>query len=234
MEEGKTIIIKRLLVVLYCLVIVLAAWQIIPAFNTYKSTGVLEVNASTSSAQLSISQENHQAAIIGTGSAKVRLLPGTYQVAAIDSGSRASAVVTVYKGRTTHSSLNVSGNNSANSTNNNNTPQVRTAEDINFEGTDALINDGLTTDQVNEMEQYFFQFKSSANTVTIDQNTVGPGPHNPNVVSPFTLNFNVAIDSTSYKATISYTDLNNVTLQLFNPQTGAVVYDSSKPAGAGQ
>ena len=214
---------------MFILVAAFAAWQIIPAYNTYRSTGVLVVDASPSSAQLSISQENHQAAIIGTGSTKVRLQPGTYQLAATDSGSHTSVVVTVYKGRTTHSFLNVTS-----SATNGNTQPVRTVQDVNFSGTDALVNDGLTTDQLNEMEQYFFQFKSSANTVAIDPNTVQAGPHNPNVVSPFTLNFTVTVDSAPYKATVSYTDLNNVTLQLFNLQTGAVVYDSSKFTGSGQ
>jgi hypothetical protein len=224
--EGNGTAFRRWLVVLYILVIAFGVFQIVPALNIYRRTGLLIVDADSDTAQISVTQENHQATVIGTGNARVRLAPGTYQILATDSGTRASAVVTVSKEHTTHSSLNLSAGAASNA-------PVRTVSDVNFEGTDALINTGLATSQLSEVEQYFFQYKPTANTVAINTDTVAPGPHDPNKVSPFTINFTVAIDSVSYKATISYTDINNADLQLFNLQTGKQVF-SSKTAASQQ
>src|SRR5581483_10136132 len=77
---------KVALIVLYILVIAFAIWQIVPAVNTFRHTGILQVTTSATNTQISISEENHQAINIGTGAAKVRLQPGTYQVAGFSNG----------------------------------------------------------------------------------------------------------------------------------------------------
>jgi hypothetical protein len=86
---------------------------------------------------------------------------------------------------------------------------------------------------VSELEQYFFQYKPSANTVNIDSSSVEPGPHNPNTDIGFKLDFNVTIDSTSYAAVTSYADVNNISLVLTNPQTGATAFNSAPAPQSG-
>jgi hypothetical protein len=207
--------IKRLLVIAFCAIIIFAVQQTISGIDALRGTGILVINTSEPAAQISISQENHQAANIGTGNARIRLLPGTYRVAAASAGSQTSAVVTVYKRQTTGTSLDLKKNSG-----------LHSVTSTNFIGTETLINDGLSVTQVGELEQYFFQYKPSVNTVKIDPASVEPGPHDPNTTSPFTLNFNVSIDSASYKAIASYTDLENITLDLYNPQTNTLVFTS--------
>jgi hypothetical protein len=218
--------LKLLLVAIYALVIALGVWQIVPAIKTHDRTGVLVVTSSLATAQLSISQNDRQAANIGTGSAKVRLYPGTYQVVASGSGNHTSAIVVVHAKQTTRSSLNLNNTNSG--------QQIHTVASITFNGMDSLLSAGLSTNQVNELEQYFFQFKPSANTVNINSDTVQSGSRDPNTLSPFTLNFAVGVDSAAYNATVSYMDLNNVKLQLFDTKTNVQVFTAGTVTSSAQ
>lgn len=214
--------INRILIFLYVGVIAFAVYNIITAIGPYNTTGILKVYASVSNAQLSISQEDHRAIDIGTGSARIRLMPGTYQVAAISGNLRTTAVVTISNKQTTNLSLNL-----------NQSSKIRTMADINFEGTDALLNVGLSSAQVNAIEEYLFQYQPNASAISIDGSSVTPGPHDPNSVSPFTDTFIVNFDTTAYKASVSYTDTNNVNLTLYNLQNGAAVYASQATTSSG-
>lgn len=207
--------LKLYLLVAYALVIALGVWQAIPALKTKGQTGVLTISANSASAQISISQENHQARIVGTGNATVRLNPGTYQIVATGSGNRASAVVNVRKGQGSNSSLKLTS-----------PPHQRTIADVNFGGMDNLINVGVTNEQVTEMEQYIYQYKPNAKTVTVLAGSVSTGPRDPNVVSPFVQNFKLSIDGTTYIAAISYMDLNNVELQIYDFSTGSQLFSA--------
>src|SRR5581483_5874892 len=91
----------------------------------------------------------------------------------------------------------------------------------------GLINIGLSADQVEQIAQDVFQFNPKAATAIINQSSITPAPHDPNTDIGFSVNFTIAIDGTNYAAVASYTDINNVTLQLSNPSTGSVLYDSS-------
>ena len=211
---------KFALFVAYVIVIAFAIWQIVPAVITAGRTGTLNVTSSASNTQISLSEENHQATSVGTGSARVRLQPGTYQVAGFADGHYATQIVTVSVGQTTNMTLNL--NQSQQSQSNN--QQARTVVDVNFEGISQLLSYGISSQQTAEMQQYFFQFKPTENTVSIDTSSISSAPRDPNVISPQTLDFTVTIDNTTYNAAVSYYDTNNITLTLSNPQTGAQVF----------
>ncbi len=90
------------LVVAIGVVVVVAAilYVIISAVVTRQNTGLLSVKASSQGATLEVQQLNTQVKKIGTGSAKVRLKPGDYQVITTDNGATTVNLVTVAKHQT--------------------------------------------------------------------------------------------------------------------------------------
>lgn len=101
---------------------------------------------------------------------------------------------------------------------------------ITYVNTNDLINNGMSTTQLALLEKYFSEYKPSAKTVTFDPNSIGIYAATPPAVAMF--KFDVSIDGTNYNAEASYTFLNNITLSLYNPQTGALVFDSDiNPGG---
>jgi hypothetical protein len=109
--------------------------------------------------------------------------------------------------------------------NSSNFPKADQEQSTTFEGMSAFIDKGLTTDQVNRMIKEFSKFSPVAKTVSIDTESLSPGPRDPNKVSPFIINFNLAIDSKPYKGSVSYFDLSSVRLILRN-LSGQQVFDS--------
>ena len=97
-------------------------------------------------------------------------------------------------------------------------------ESIQFSGTSTLINDGLTTNQISDFKTAVFYFKSSAQTVSIDESSVTSEPHT--LGADFMLEFKVKIDSTSYRAVISYSDLSTINLNLYNLNSNSRVFSS--------
>jgi hypothetical protein len=208
--------LKQLSILIALLIVVFSLYLVASAIVTASKTGLLHVSASDPKAGLVISQADTQAAYIGTGNAKVRLKPGKYSVSASNNGYQAVATVQVYKKHTTTSYLSVRAKATA---------ALPSANNIAFDNMNALINSGISSDQINDLEQHFFSYKPSVKTVAVDASSVEPGPHNPNTDTSFTMNFNVSIDSVSYKATISYADTETVRLYLYNA-SGALVFDS--------
>jgi hypothetical protein len=97
---------------------------------------------------------------------------------------------------------------------------------VAFSGMDGFLDAGLSSTQLNNLEEAIYRYKTTEHTVTVDPNSIQPGPHNPNTSTSFTLNFNIAIDSTPYKAAVVYSDLDSIDLHLFNPQSNVEVYNS--------
>jgi hypothetical protein len=106
-----------------------------------------------------------------------------------------------------------------------NFPKADQEQSTIFQGMSAFINNGLTTEQVNELIQSFSKFTPTAKTVSIDPASLTPGPHDPNKINPFTINFNASIDSSPYKGTVSYTDLSSIRLILYS-SSGKQAFDS--------
>jgi hypothetical protein len=217
---NENINLKPVLWLLFLVLVLFGLYQMCSGLVVSQTTGMLLVDTPKPFATISISQNNKGAAIVGTGTAKVRLAPGTYLIVASDAGSRDSTVIKISKKQTIKTYLNFKS-----------PPLLKSPANINYKNVSALINNGgITTLQASQLEQYFFNYKPSAHTVSIDPDSVEPGPRNPNTSTTFTLNFNVTIDSTQYKATTSYANLSTIRLSLYNPQTNALVFDSGVPA----
>lgn len=207
--------LKPLVTIAICLIVLWGIYQVVSGFVAVQNTGILTVNASKPDAVISISQANGGAVIIGTGTARVRLYPGTYQLVAMDAGSRTAVITKISKQHSSHVSLDL-----------NKTSIIRSAASINFQNMSALINNGLTTTQVGQLEQYFFRFKPSTNRVAVDASSVRAGTHNLET-STFTLYCDVSIDSKAYKATLTYADSNNIRMYLYNSSDNSLVFDSN-------
>jgi hypothetical protein len=205
--------IGRVLATIIVVLVLIVVAEIGLAFSIRDKTGLLVVSAPAGT-NISISAQNSAATNLGTGNATVHIDPGTYLLMGAKNGLKGMVVATVTKGQTTNVSIAPTST------------SVKSAQSITFNGQGGLINAGLSVSQVNDIEQDIFQYKSTANTVTIDQNSIEPGAHNPNTDIGFTLNFDVSIDGTSYTAVASYTDTQDAALQLTNT-AGQVVFTSS-------
>jgi hypothetical protein len=191
--------------------IVYCVWIVCSAILTSLSTGILNIKSADSSASIVVGQNNKQSIYVGEGSAKIRLRAGVYQVSAIDGNKQSNGVASVTKKHSASIYLKP--------------PELVTlpsVTDVDFMNTGVLINNGLTTDQINVLENEFFQFKHTEQIVSVVANSVVLGPYNPNVVEPFVIDFNVLIDGVNYKASVSYTGLETVQLNLYSSGGGLV------------
>lgn len=217
MQDSNTNLpFKTFSVVVIVVLAAIVSLQALSAINLRNRTGLLKVTTGTTTARLSISSNNHQAEVLGgdTGSANVRLTPGSYILYAVNNGSRTSGTAVVTKGHTTDAILRFVAS-----------PGIRSVEDISFQGMGGLINAGLSSDQVSELEGDFFQYKPSANNVNIITDSISPAPYNPNTDTSITLDFAVSVDGTPLYAQATYNDLENIEVTLTNAQK-QVVFNS--------
>ena len=210
---------------LFILCVVWCVWILVSAIITSQETGILYVRSSNSQAGLIISQNDRQALAIGIGVAKVRLEPGSYQVSASIAGKQANSIVEVYKKHTTSSYLNPSQS-----------VRLPSIDTVNFVGFSNFLNYGMSSSQLNNLEQAFFQYSKSIKTVAVNTASISPAPHNPNSASTMsTVSFKVTVDSTSYNAVMNYDNLgDDYSLYLYNPSNNSLVFNSgatSTPGG---
>lgn len=104
-------------------------------------------------------------------------------------------------------------------------PQADQNKGATFQGMSSFIDNGLTSVQVNELIKAFNKFSANARDVSIESNSLSPGAHTPGTLAPFTIKFNVAVDSTQYTGTVSYTDTSSLSLVLFD-RSNKQVFDS--------
>lgn len=213
-EPNRDVVMLRILLLASVVIIGVCLYTLVSTLSHLHDTGLLRVSTSDEQATLSVSAASRQAKIIGRGTAKVRLIPGTYLIFASNGNSQASEIVRISKEQAVNSRLKLSGR-----------PVLPSVENINFEGTDVFIDSGITSAQLGILRHAFFQYKPTARIVSIKSDTIKPGPHDRNSDSPFTITFSVAIDDAPYQATIGYTGLDTVRLYLYN-QTGSLVFDS--------
>ena len=96
-----------------------------------------------------------------------------------------------------------------------------------FLGFDDFLTYGITTTQLNSLEQIIFNFSPSAKVVTLDTGSVSPVPHNAESTSTSdSINFSLKIGSKDYNAKIDYSSLTVIRLYLYDPSDGSLVYDS--------
>lgn len=215
MRVINTRLIKIIVNVLAIACLVVCVWMLLYTFLSSRDTGTLYIKSSNKSAGLVISQTNKQAILVGTGSVKIRLKPGVYQVSAIQNGKQSNIIARVIKQHTTNVVLGPIRS-----------YMLPSAQTINFKNMDTLINNGLTTEQISTLEENLFQFKHTAQIVTVEPNSVEPAAHNPNLDTGWTINFDVLVDSVSYKATVQFSGLEDLQLSLYNQQ-GSLVFQNS-------
>jgi hypothetical protein len=214
MSNSQKSLMKVVYRILTAFIVLLSIWLLISSILTRQQTGELKINSPGSGSGIVVTQPNKNAVYVGSGSVAIHVKPGDYQVLAINNGKQSNATAKVIKGQV--SSVVFGSLKSY---------LLPSADSIQFTGTNALLNNGLTVDQISNLKEAFFQFKKSAQTINIVPSSVEPGAHNANVDTSFTINFNVLIDSTSYKATIKYSGLDDTELLLYTPQNNTQVFD---------
>lgn len=208
------LMMRRIMVFVTVIVVIFCAYLIVSAIIIAETTGVLKIS-STQQATISVGRLNKQAKIIGKpGKAQVHLKPGTYQIMAITgNGQVAVRTVSIQKKRSVEINLNPI------------TPlKLPSVSSVSFSGISTLTDLGVGSDQINTLKLNFFQFKTSAGSVSINTGSAQSAPHL--LGDPFVITFNVSVDSQAYKARITYSDDGNIQLQLYNPGNGKLVYDS--------
>lgn len=94
-----------------------------------------------------------------------------------------------------------------------------------YEGMSAFIDNGMTTEQVNNLIQAFSKFAPKAKVISIDTSSLTPGPHTPGTLNPFTIRFSLTVDSKPYNGVVSYSNLSSIRLYLY-AASGRQVFDS--------
>jgi len=186
-----------------------------------QSTGTATITAFDKSANISISQLGTNAKIVGTGTANVRLKPGSYLAAASVNGhiSTEQFAVTLKK----HAKITIAYTQGS---------PLPTLENITFNNLNEFIVHGINDTQLANLKELFFKYKKNAKTVTIDQGSVDRQYRVPDSNDPYVLNFTGKVDSQSFKGTITYTNIQDIELTLIDPQTGSQLFDASSQQSA--
>ncbi len=112
----------------------------------------------------------------------------------------------------------------------NQTARTPSRDSITYEGTNTLLDHGISATQVNDLKQALFNFTQiqhkTVSTVTLTNPVFIPfDPHGTSGVASST--FSVTFDSGSpYNATFSFSGLSTGRLLLVTPTSGQQVYDS--------
>jgi hypothetical protein len=213
MNDSNNVQIKRLGWIIFSACIIISFGIVIYSIITFFTTGTLVIHAANNKAGIVVTAMGKGAVYAGEGSAKVRLKPGNYQISAIENGEQSNAIAQVYDRHTTNSRLGLVRS-----------FQLPTAQNIDFKNSSSLINAGLTSEQISDLQEYFFQFNHTTKTVDVISESVQLAPYNPNVDTSFSINFDVSINNVAYKATVTYTNLTDIQLYLYNDQTNSLVF----------
>jgi hypothetical protein len=100
-----------------------------------------------------------------------------------------------------------------------------------FSGFDTLVDDGVTDDQLTGLKYAFSRYTNNLPTkvrqVAIDKSTIVAVPRDRNSTSLINIiRFSVNLDTTPYDAEVDYSSLSPVQLKLFDPASGATIFDS--------
>jgi hypothetical protein len=202
-----------LIAVVFCLV------SIFQALYLRSQTGILDVSAPGSMGALTVTESGKVAKTIGQNHrSQVRLRGGIYYIAASINGQLASKQVVIKRGETTSVSLTTRDQ-----------VIIPSVQNISFVGIDALVDKGLSDEQIDLMKQDVFIFNQRAIKVVLDTATISTDPHNPNVDTTWRKHFDLLIDGKRYSATISYFGISALDLALVDPQTSVTVFNSSIP-----
>jgi hypothetical protein len=87
----------------------ISTFELFDGFHIKNSTGLLQVSSNVSAAGITISQTNHSAAFIGSGSATVRLVAGSYTISVAVNGYQTTKTIVVSAKQTVAASLTLPG-----------------------------------------------------------------------------------------------------------------------------
>lgn len=97
-------------------------------------------------------------------------------------------------------------------------------------GGDALINIGLSTDQVNSLFTYISQFDPSAQNVVIDESSIKHYMESPNDAwSPWAVSFSMNVDSTNYKVVSDFDDTEHIQVTIYNATSNQQLFTAGSP-----
>lgn len=194
---------------------VILAYLLISGLITYLNTGSLSVKSPNSKASIMIAQINHSSEIIGVGGATVRLNPGTYEVIAFYNDRQDSQVVNISKQQGQEITLDPKTS-----------TRLPSVNDIYFSGVDRLLDLGVSSDQISNLEMAVFEFNHTVRQVNI--NSISFVPHDRNSDSPMdSMNFVVKLDSKIYRASFDYSSLDDSIKLVLHDTSGQQVFDSS-------
>lgn len=212
--DAKFLLYLRLL---YCLAIAGCVWLVASAIITSQTTGVVYASSVDTHASLVVSQDQHQAVFVGTGSARVRLRPGFYQLAVSDSGRQSSMSFRVYAKRKV--SVHIGPPQSV---------RIPSVDGINFVNIDSLLDYGMPSSALDDIKLAFFHFDKNASHISVDSGTIQAAHHDPNNTSTLaSISFRVRIDSKQYVATANYDLLAGNGQLLLYSLSGNVLFDSN-------
>lgn len=207
--------LSRILVLILSIMLAVLLYLTISSYHHVQQSGTLTVDTPNDDSLITVSAVHKTAELIGYGSTRVRLQPGSYLVGVAREGRISSQVVVVSKGQTAVVHLSATS-----------TPLLPTAADIDFVGTDALITKGLTTNQVEAIREAIFQFNKDTKVAVVQPDSVVSGPYDPGSDNPLiTRNFVLTLDGQAYSATASWVELSSASL-ILRDSTGNVVFDS--------
>lgn len=216
--NGKNLRIA--VVILICILGSFIIYSIVTAVLLKQRTAAVAITSSDPSAVLTISQTNTEAAQVGIGESTIRLKPGSYYVLAYTAGKSTGKTVEVKGSQENTVYLDLEEGNEG----------IKTAQSLTYIGFDKLLDNGLSTQQVNNTKQLFYESNKSAMSVTINTTSVTPSPRDPTNIN-FSLTFTGLVDGTVYKAKLVYSGLDFVKLTLQEPN-GKTTYVGELPYSA--
>ena len=207
------------IVVVVC---VFSGYEVVSAVRVRQAYRRLCITTPSQDATISISQLDHQASIVGVGSTKIWVKPGTYFITATSAGKKATQTVMVNQVINGCHSLTVSSK-----------PVLPSVQSVSFSNFDQLIDQGFSSTQTSDLKRSLFKFKPSAQQISIISSSLTTGPINRGVGDQFSFLFNLTVDSVTYRAVLGYSNTQGFDLTLYSLQTGQPVYSASTNLAGG-
>ena len=206
--------IIRLALVVIFIEILFSLYYLLNTIQLKNNTTLISVKSLGVNDNLMVGVKQGQFMSIGRGEANIRLSPGNY-------------VVESYSGRLVDiKTFSVDKKTQTIQLSPSLVYRLPVLSNVVFDGLSALSNDGITVSQINMLKSLLFTFRPYEQNISIIDSSLTSSLPNPANSNPFSLQFNLKIDSTIFKANLSYgSDLNSITLNLYD-NNNKLVYSS--------
>lgn len=221
MNPPRSNFMDKLPLYLIAVVSIGIVYYAVTGIKTKQATGTVTITAFSKTATISVSQLNKNAKVVGTGTANVRLKPGAYLVAASANGHISTGEVTITAKK--HIAFTVPYGQ---------TVPIPSSDNITFSNLNELTIHGINSTQLSNIRELFFKYKKTAKTVSIDEGSVQRQYRDPDSDAPYVLSFTGLADNQTFKATITYTNIQDVELALSDLTTGNQLFDMSSRQSA--